>query len=116
MLRTTHGDSVWCSALLSLFVCFSCRDIKLENLFISSSGHLQLGDFGLAISTQVSPSSLQHSRYFWHHSPCCKQGHILCLQDSCCCRPLAWGRVPSIWRWLGLQEISSALTACIIFC
>uniref|UniRef100_A0A383WNW0 Protein kinase domain-containing protein n=1 Tax=Tetradesmus obliquus TaxID=3088 RepID=A0A383WNW0_TETOB len=28
------------------------RDIKLENLFISSSGHLQLGDFGLAISTQ----------------------------------------------------------------
>jgi hypothetical protein len=28
----------------------SCRDIKLENLFISSRGHLQLGDFGLAIS------------------------------------------------------------------
>jgi serine/threonine protein kinase len=27
-----------------------CRDIKLENLFISSHGHLQLGDFGLAIS------------------------------------------------------------------
>lgn len=27
-----------------------CRDIKLENLFISSRGHLQLGDFGLAIS------------------------------------------------------------------
>jgi serine/threonine protein kinase len=26
------------------------RDIKLENLFISNSGHLQLGDFGLAIS------------------------------------------------------------------
>lgn len=26
------------------------RDIKLENLFISSRGHLQLGDFGLAIS------------------------------------------------------------------
>eukprot|EP00878_Enallax_costatus_P001420 GHUV01001570.1.p1 GENE.GHUV01001570.1~~GHUV01001570.1.p1 ORF type:complete len:566 (+),score=155.75 GHUV01001570.1:219-1916(+) len=25
------------------------RDIKLENLFISASGHLQLGDFGLAI-------------------------------------------------------------------
>jgi serine/threonine protein kinase len=26
------------------------RDIKLENLFISTNGHLQLGDFGLAIS------------------------------------------------------------------
>lgn len=34
------------------FMHLSCRDIKLENLFISSSGHLQLGDFGLAISTQ----------------------------------------------------------------
>jgi serine/threonine protein kinase len=40
-----------------LAVLLSCRDIKLENLFISSSGHLQLGDFGLAISTQVSTSS-----------------------------------------------------------
>jgi serine/threonine protein kinase len=40
-----------------LAVLVSCRDIKLENLFISSSGHLQLGDFGLAISTQVSANS-----------------------------------------------------------
>lgn len=31
-------------------LCLLCRDIKLENLFISSRGHLQLGDFGLAIS------------------------------------------------------------------